>query len=287
MILVTGASGTVGSAVLHEVQRRGAALRAMYRNREDAMEAPAGVTAVVADFAQRESLTAALAGVDSVFLVCSPVPQLVELESNMIAACVDAGVRHVVLNSALGAGDYPKSFPAWHRRVEDALSASRLGYCILRPNGFMQNIPAYMAPGIRAQGRFYAAMGSARTSFLDVRDIAAVAGSALLEPTRHAGQVYELNGPEAVTYTELAERIARAAGRPVAYVDIPEAEQRNSMLAMGMPAWQVDALLDLQRYYTSGRGGEVTDVLPRLLGRAPCTLDSFLEEHKEAFREQG
>ena len=73
----------------------------------------------------------------------------------MIDACKEAGVRHIVLNSALGAGDYPKSFPSWHRKVEDKLNVSGLGYTILRPNGFMQNIVAFHAPSIRAQGAFY------------------------------------------------------------------------------------------------------------------------------------
>jgi uncharacterized protein YbjT (DUF2867 family) len=126
-------------------------------------------------------------------------------------------------------------------------------------------------------------MGDARTSYLDVRDIAAAVAKALIAPADHAGRIYELNGPEAVTYTELAARISRAAGRQVNFVDIPESAQRQAMLDMGMPEWLVDALLDLQRYYTGGQGGEVDDVLPRLLGREPIRLDSFLLEFSDAF----
>jgi uncharacterized protein YbjT (DUF2867 family) len=221
-----------------------------------------------------------------VYVVCSPIPQLVELECNAIEACVASGVRHVVLNSALGAEDYPKSFPAWHRQVEDRLKSSGLGYTIVRPNGFMQNILAYNAPSIRAQGAFYSAMGAARTSFIDVRDIARVVATALINPARHANQTYELNGPESISNAELAERISRVAGRPVQHVDISENDQRKAMQGMGMPEWQVTALLDLQRYYTSGKGGEVTDVLPRLLGHPARTVDQFLEEFKDSFRSQ-
>jgi uncharacterized protein YbjT (DUF2867 family) len=150
----------------------------------------------------------------------------------------------------------------------------------------MQNILAYMAPSIRAQGAFYAAMGNARTSFLDVRDIGTVAAKALASPESHAGKIYELNGPEAVSNAELAERISRVAGRIVQYVDIPEAAQRKSMLEMGMPQWQVDALLELQQYYVKGHGGEVTDVLPKLLGRPAIRLHEFLEEFKASFRNE-
>jgi uncharacterized protein YbjT (DUF2867 family) len=195
-------------------------------------------------------------------------------------------VRHVVLNSAIGAADYAKSFPGWHRKVEDKLKASGLDYTILRPNGFMQNIVTYNAPSIRAQGAFYAAMGQAKTSLIDVRDIASVAAKALVSPTEHAGQTYELNGPEALSNAEIAARISRVAGKPVQYVDIPEAAQRKSMEDMGMPEWQVTALLELQEYYLSGKCAEVTDVLPKLLGRAPIRLEQFLEENKDSFRSQ-
>ena len=122
--------------------------------------------------------------------------------------------------------------------------------------------------------------------YLDVRDIAYVAAKVLTAAADHAGKTYELNGPEAVACAELAERISRVANRTVSYVDIPESAQRKSMLELGMPEWQVGALLDLQRYYTNGQGGEVTDVLPRLLGRPPVKLDEFLEEFKDHFRSQ-
>lgn len=154
MILITGASGTVGRAVLEEMQKAGSASKAMYRNEADAKKAPAGISTVIADFADHDSLNRALADVSILFLVCSPIPQLVELENNVIEACARNGVRHIVLNSALGAGDYPKSFPSWHRRVEVRLRDSGLNYTILRPNGFFQNIVAYNAPTIRTQGTF-------------------------------------------------------------------------------------------------------------------------------------
>jgi len=279
MILVTGASGTVGRAVLDELRKTGASFKAMVRTAGDFPGAPA----VVADFSDKNSMLRALTGVDTVFLVCSPIPALVDLECNVIEACQESGVKHVVLNSALGAADYPKSFPAWHRQVEDKLRASGLAYIILRPNSFLQNITAYIAPSIRAQGAFYAATGSARYSFLDVRDIAAVAAKILTSPADHAGKIYELNGPEAVTYTQLAERISKVTNRTVTFVNIPEAAQRKAMLDLGMPDWQVNALLELQQYYVNGQGGEVDNTLPRLLGRAPVTLDQFLEEFRDSF----
>ena len=285
MILVTGASGTVGKTVLNEVARSGAKHKAMYRSAAEAAKAPAGTQTVVADFARKETLEPALRGVESVYLVCSPIPDLVQLESNMIDAAAAAGVRHIVLNSALGAGDYAKSFPSWHRKVEDKLKSTGISFTILRPNSFHQNVLTYFAPSIRAQGVFYSSMGQARVSFLDVRDIAAVAGKALAGG-QHSGKTYELYGPEALTYTEVAQKITKHAGRAVQYVDIPLEAQGKAMLEQGMPGWQVDALLDLQEYYTSGKGGAVDPLLPNLLGRPPIAMDRFLTESAAEFRSQ-
>jgi len=260
MILVTGASGSVGKAVLTEVARRGDHHRAMYRFEAEAAKAPVGTETAIADFSDRASLAAALRGVDTVYLVCSPIPDLVQLETNAIEASVSAGVLRIVLNSALGAADYNKSFPSWHRKVEDQLRATKMAHCILRPNSFMQNILMYFAPSIRAQGAFYAAMENARTSYLDVRDIAVVAANAL-RGGEHDGKTYELNGSEALTQREVAEKITRHAGVAAQYVDIPAEAQRKAMLDQGMPEWQVNALLELQEYYRGGQGGTVDGLL--------------------------
>jgi uncharacterized protein YbjT (DUF2867 family) len=283
MILITGASGPVGKAVLAEVAETGQQHRAMYRSKQDAAKAPAGTEAVIADFSDKASLARALQGVESVYLVCAPIPELVRLEENVIAASVTAGVRRVVLNSALGAGDYGKSFPSWHRKVEDKLRATKLAYCILRPNSFMQNVLAYYAPSIRAQGAFYNATGNARISYLDVRDIAVVAAKAL-QGGEHDGKIYELNGPDALTCAEIAEKISRHTGVAAQYVEIPAEAQRKAMLEQGMPEWQVTALLDLQEYYTRGQGGTTDNVLEGLLGRPPITKDQFLQEFATEFR---
>jgi len=282
MILITGASGSVGKAVLHEAIRKESEVRAMYRSKEEAAKAPSGCEPVLADYADKQSLRKALDGVTCVYVVCSPIPQLVDLESNMLDACKEVGVKHVVLNSALGAGDYGKSFPSWHRKVEDKLKSSGMSYTILRPNGFLQNIVTYNAPSIRAQGAFYAAMGDAKISYVDVGDIAVVAVKAL-HGGAHAGKTYELNGPEAISNQELAKRISKVAGRTVSYVDIPESAQREAMLGMGMPEWQATALLDLQQYYKQGGGAKTDGLLQSLIERAPVTLDQYLKVNAKEF----
>lgn len=282
MILITGATGLVGRAVLLEVARSGQKHRAMYRSHVDAAYAPAASDTVVADFTDRASLDAALSGVESVYLVCSPVPELVQLEGNVIEASQAAGVQRIVLSSALGAGDFEKSFPSWHRRVEDKLKATKMAHCILRPNSFMENVLTFYAPPIRTQGTFYGSMGDARTSYVDVRDVAAVAAKAL-QGGEHDGKTYELNGPEALTCAEVAEKISTHTELTARYVDIPLEQLRKSMLDQKMPEWQVDALLELQEYYKAGKGAKVDGVLQGLLGRPPMTMDRFLVEFSREY----
>ena len=114
-----------------------------------------------------------------------------------------------------------------------------------------------------------------------------MAAKVLTSPKDYAGKIYELNGLEALTNAQVAERISTITGRAATFVDIPEEAQRKSMLDMGMPDWQVTALLDLQRYYVDGQGGGVDGTLSTLLGHSPITLDQFLEEFKGAFFKSG
>jgi uncharacterized protein YbjT (DUF2867 family) len=254
----------------------------MYRSKEDAAKAAPGANPVIADFADRVSLERVLEGVDRVYLVCSPIPQLVELESNMVDACRQNGIRHLVVNSALGADTYDKSFPKWHHELEEHLRASGIPATILRPETFMQNIPTFFASTINSQGAFYAAMGEAPVGFVDVRDIAAVAAK-ILTADGHAGKTYTLTGSELLNYSQVAAKLSQVLGRSVRYVAITQQQLRQSLRDMGMPPWQVDALADLQAYYADGPGGKVTSDVRDVLGREPVRMDQFLRDYAPAF----
>lgn len=282
MILVTGASGNVGSSVLQELIRAGAPVRGMYRSSEDTAKAPAGANPVIADFADRASLDHALKGVHRVYLVCSPIPQLVELEGNVVDACREYGIQHLVLNSAFGAGVYDKSFPRWHFQVEQRVHQSGVPATVLRPESFMQNIANFYAGSIKSDRAFYAAGGNAPIAFVDVRDIAAVAAKVLTSDD-HAGRTYTLTGPEALSYAQIAEKLSKLLGTTIKYVDISPQQLKQSMRDLGMPPWQVDALADLQAYYTEGPGAKVTRDVQQVLGREPIRFDQFLSDYAGSF----
>jgi uncharacterized protein YbjT (DUF2867 family) len=282
MILVTGASGLVGGAVLKAVVKAGAQVRAMYRSEQEARKAPAGTATVVADFADTASLRKALQGIRKVFLVCGAVPELIDLETRMIAACKEARVAHVVQNSAFGAGSTNSSFPSWHFQVEQAMRNSGLSYTILRPESFMQNIVTYFAGTIRTQNAFFSSMRAAPIALIDVRDIGSVAAQ-LLTSDGHSGKIYSLTGTEAVTYDEVAARLSKLTGRQIRYVDLPPAEQEKALRGLGMPEWQVRALLELQAFYTGGPGSKVSPDVRAVLGRDPISFDQFLSDNAAAF----
>jgi uncharacterized protein YbjT (DUF2867 family) len=283
MILVTGASGNVGKAALAELLALGAPVRALYRSPSEAANAPAGAAVAIADFADRPALDQALHGIDQVYLVCAAIPQLVELETAVIDACRDRGIAQLVLNSAYGAGQYDKSFPSWHFQVEEHLRASGIPHTILRPETFMQNMITYYAASIRSSRAFYAAGRDAPLAFIDIRDIAAVIAQCLTQPG-HIGATHTLTGAEALTYAQVAERISRVVGASITYVDLPPEQIRQSLLGFGMPAWQVQAILELQAFYTEGPGATITHDVRKILGRDPIPFDQFLQDNAASFQ---
>ena len=217
---VTGATGRIGSELVRELRARGLAVRAL-------VHTPARATAltgqqvemVPGDFADPDSLDRAVAGVEQVFLLSPPHPHQVQLQGNLVQAAQRAGVRHIVKLSALGASpDWPLPIPRWHWETEQQIEQAGFAFTHLRPNYFMQMILT-LAPQVIQQGTLVVPAGAGRVSMVDARDIAAVAVAVLVEPG-HAGQVYEITGPEALSFVDVAQQLTATTGRPVKYVDI-------------------------------------------------------------------
>ena len=282
MILITGASGKVGSEVLKQVIASGTKPRAMYRNQQAAAAAPKGVEVAIADFAKPEELQRALRGVEKLFLLCAPVPELPQLESNAVDAAKSAGVKHIVKLSAIGAGEGAHTFARGHQASERKLRESGIAYTFLRPNGFMQNFLLY-AGTIQSQGAFYGSGSEAPVSYIDLRDIAAVAAKALTS-SGHENKIYELSGPEGLSYSDVANKFGAALGKPVRYVQVSEQQARQGMISAGVPEWNADAILDLQHFYDAGKAGAISQDVERVTGRKATSFDQFVRDYRDAFR---
>ncbi|MFD5696476.1 NAD(P)H-binding protein [Streptomyces lasiicapitis] len=247
MILVTGATGNIGSALLKELHACGAGpLRGLTRDAARAVF-PDQVEAVEGDFAEPTSLKPALDGVRSLFLVSR-----LGSDADILEAARQAGVEHVVLVSSITVQTHPHLGPAGENlAVEQLLKASGMAWTILRPTQFASNALMWAA-SIRGHETVRAPYAETALPTIHPGDIAAVARVALTEPG-HQGRTYALTGPEPVTARQQAEAIAAALGRQVPFAEISR-QQAHAQMAAVFGAEAADAVLDVT-------GGDVNDEL--------------------------
>jgi uncharacterized protein YbjT (DUF2867 family) len=194
---------------------------------------------------------------------------------------VQSGSRHVVLLSAMGAEAREQMAL---RRIEHRIERTGVGWTFLRPNIYMQNFArGFLARQIRDEGVFRLPAGDAAVSFVDGRDVAAVA-AAVLTSDDHFDQAYTLTGPEALDHHQAARLIAEAAGRPVAYEPISENEMRTALREAGWAADQAETFSRLLAAIREGQRSAVTDDTERLLRRAPTPFVRFADDHTDAWR---
>jgi len=280
MILVTGASGNVGKEVLKQITQAGVEVRAAFQSVSKAAGTPSGVDIVSLDYNRPETLQTALKGADRVFLVGPPTAQLTALERKAMQVIAQSDIRQVVKLSAMGGRE--AIFTRQHAESEDYIQATGVPYTFLRPNGFMQNMVNYNAPTINAQSAFYGSEGDGRVSHIDIRDVAAVAVRVLTEDG-HVGRAYTLTGPEALTNKEIAQILSEELGREIRFINLAPAQLKEALLSAGVPEWNADALLDLQRLYREGKATTVTRDVEQILGRQPINFAQFFRDHKLAF----
>jgi uncharacterized protein YbjT (DUF2867 family) len=281
-ILVTGATGTVGSEVLRLLAGRdGILVRAAVRDlSKSASLAAPGVEPVWFDYNKPEALSPACRGVDSIFMVSPFTPDGVAQSLALLIAAREAGVKHVVkLSVTRSLADI--TVGQWHAAIDDALKKSGMAWTILLPGGFMQNFVETTAP--QPDGGMYLPVGNAKGAFIDTRDIAAIAAKALTEPG-HEGKEYTLTGPEDLSYTEVASIISEASGRHIRFVDVPEAAAREAMLGAHMPEWLVDVILELHAWSKAGSGGEITTTVQEVLGRPAHTFREFARDYADHWK---
>jgi uncharacterized protein YbjT (DUF2867 family) len=288
MILITGAAGLNGSAVVREFASHGEPVRALVRNRAKAgaLAALPAVEIVEGDMNKPETLGAALEGVTRALMISSATPQMAETQCRFVDACRAAGVAHVVkfsgAESGIGFDPSKFRFTRMHEEAERYLEASGLAWTHLRPSQFMQ-VYLREAPTIVAQAAFYLPLRDVELAPIDVDDIAKIA-FVLLRDGGHAGQSFDLTGPEALTMTEVADRISRAIGKSVRYVDCTLEERRRALLGAGLPAAIVDALDEQAAERLNCPKSKVDLRAHETFGVRPTTFAEFASRHAQAFR---
>ena len=208
-----------------------------------------GYEVVVGDLAHAASVDAAMLGVERVFLLSSPHEDDVTWHQQAIDASKKVGVAQLVRSSILGAdAESSSTFHRQHGQSDRYLQDSGVPFTILRPHYFTQNITTSTIPSIDASGNFYGSAGQARLSMLDIRD-AAEAAAVVLTIEGHLGCIYDLTGPEALSFDDVAEKVSAALGREVHSVDVPLEVTRQTLAGFGLPVWLVNAIVELYRDY--------------------------------------
>ena len=269
--LVIGANGQIGSTLATLLASQGQTVR---RATSRAASQPDEVTV---NLATGEGLAAALTGADQLFLMAPPgYANQHELLIPATDAAKAAGVRKVLLLSAMGA-NADESIPL--RRAELHLEHSGLAWNVIRPNWFMQNFHTFWVHGIQTQGQIFLPVGNAKGSFIDTRDIAAVAAKLLWSDT-FVNAAHDLTGSESLDHAQVAATLSQAAGRTIGYTDIPEEAMRQGLLGAGLPADYTEFLLTILGAFKAGFAEHITDSVRQITGQEPIRLEQYAQDFK-------
>ena len=300
-ILVTGATGTVGSEVVKRLTSSssplssGSRVRAAVHSKDKADKLRSEnktIEIVNMDYNKPETIVDALNEMDKLFLLTLPTPNMSEFALSLIKEAKKNDVKHIVKLSVLDADAEPGiMIGRVHREEEKIIEESGIPYTFLRAGAFMQNFINYFGETIRTQNAIYHPAGDGKVSFVDVRDIAAVATEILLaknneiksKQQQHEYKKYGITGNEALSYSQAAEILSNVLGRRIAYVNITEEDARKAMKKMGMEVWLVDALLELYSLIRSGDASQTTTVVEQITGRKPISLEQFVRDYANFF----
>ncbi|HEY7080751.1 MAG TPA: SDR family oxidoreductase [Nitrososphaeraceae archaeon] len=290
-ILITGATGTVGSEVVKQLlsakgERKN--IKVAARSSNDSTFRNLGVQGLELDYNKPDTLSAALSGVDKLFLLTPFQSNMVDLTSNLVNEAKRAGVKYIVKQSVLGADDSEQAITPsrLHRQAEKVIEESGIPFTFLRPNFFMQNFVTFYSNFIKTQGAFYVPAGDAKASFVDVRDIAAVAVQALGKngESKHIGKAYDITGAEALSYGEAAEILSKELAKKVNYVNISDEDTRKGMKDMGADEWTINSMIELFGIARAGYLSEISTAVKQVTGNKPTTFSQFARNYASAFK---
>jgi uncharacterized protein YbjT (DUF2867 family) len=277
-VLVVGATGLVGSEVVKALLERGQKVKAASRKGT----AIHGAEPTIFDFGRPATLESALAEVDRVFLLApsESVMEADEVIPPFVRSLKAAGVSRIVCMTGISA-DRPE---APMNKLEKSVKESGIEYTLLRPNWFNQNFaPGFYLGSIKSAGGLFLPAADAKLSFVDTRDIGAVAAVALTEDG-HDGNEYTLTGPEALDHKEACAILSKAAGREIVYTPISDDDMRSALREQGMPQEGADNLVTLYKITREGICAPISDDVETVLGRAPITFAKYAEDHAELLK---
>jgi uncharacterized protein YbjT (DUF2867 family) len=278
VILVTGATGSIGRHLLTRLRQRRVPFLALVRSQERGRELDCDFT--VGDFDDPGSIARALRGVDRLFLNAGgAVPAhgdqpMIRQQEAAIDAAVAAGVSQVVKVSVLGARAGGRLATGAHWRIEEHLRASGLAWSVLRPSGFMQNFLTG-AGSLTIDGRLIDGYGGGKVAYIDCYDIAACA-AALLTGSGRPAEGFDLTGPEPLTCADITEKLSAALRRTVGHVTLTPGELAATLKTRGLPAGFADDVATLAGEVAGGALAVTTPAVRDLTGRAPRTFDQFI-----------
>jgi len=284
-VLVTGATGTVSTALLAELKGKpGIRPRALVHNAGKAAAlVEEGFEVAVGDLEEPETLDAAFEGVDILWLLTPASALEPSLGSNAVNAARKAKVKHIVRNSAIKAAhDAPNRNGRLHAQVEDAVKASGIPWTILRPHYYMQNLLS-SAGSVASDGILYMNMGGAPVGMIDARDVGVLAARVIEDPSSHAAKIYNPTGPESSTMQDAAETLGLVLGKPVQYVALPQDAARDAMLGFGLSRWFVGNVVDYGRVYSQGWGDFVTNDFAAVTGQRARSFKQFATDFAAVF----
>jgi NAD(P)H dehydrogenase (quinone) len=284
-VLVMGATGQVGGALIPMlVANNTVEVIAATRNSQKA--AKLAVPSVHLDLDDISTFAPALEGVDRIFMATGYTIDMMRQSKDLVNSAKRAGVKQIVHLGACGDDDTRIAHYGWHQFIERYIEWSGVTFTHLRPEIFMQNLLGYGGESYIRQGVIRHYVGSARLSWVDCDDVAAVAAVCLADPAKHAGMTYRL-GYEAKTYDELAEVFTRVIGQPFTYEPRPPSEFLRSVLSAGAEPAYMKCVFDSYTDLTNGvdiRSDEVFDNFPKITGRPPLTLADFARRYADRFR---
>jgi (4-alkanoyl-5-oxo-2,5-dihydrofuran-3-yl)methyl phosphate reductase len=279
MILITGATGTIGSEVVKALlPAQAGRLRVLTRNPDAVF--PDGAQKVVADLGDSD-LTPVLDGVHAVFSITDGL-NIAAHDRRLAAAAQRAGVQRVVKLSVRNVGhDGTDPITTLHRAGEEAIRDSGIAWTFLRPTGFMSNVLGW-AGMIATDQVVYAPFAAGRAAVIDPADIAAVAAACLTEDG-HNHRVYELTGPEPLTPADQVATLSKVLGRDLSYVEADPTGMLKQMVSYGMPSDQAQAVVELFRSTLQPYNGKPTDDVTTVTGRPAHSFTDWVEAHRAAF----